>query len=237
MRGLCIDLLNLLDIDCELKLSEKGLKWATDVNGTSDILWSVINEIWCAIQNSQMQNLNGEWISFNGLFGSCFDCVMNWEHMDFHYNRMKEKLNKKRKVTRLTNEVLPHHSKDMPLYLFDTLNGKLAFPISSNLGANDFRHCPEMVVCDIIRMCSEVNESLPRISVTMPMFADGYIDLNPVLIGPKFFLFDQSFSLTRPRDDWLNWCYSSFVYIPDRFRNLSRVNQWTLSTDVDCLIT
>ena len=236
MRGLCIESLNLLDIDCELKLSKKGLKWATDVNGTSDILWSdVMNEIWCAIQNNRMQNMNGELISFNGLFGSCFDCVMNRERMDFHYNRMKETLNKKCKVTGLTNEVLPRHSKDMPLYSFDTLNGKLAFPIPDNLGANDFRHCPEMVVRDVIRMWSEVNENLPGISLTMPMFADGYVDLNPGLIGPKFSLFDQSFSVMRPRDDWLNRCYSSFVYVPDRFRNLSRVNQWTLSTDVDCL--
>ena len=161
--------------------------------------------------------------------------VMNRECMDFHYNRMKETLNKKCKVTRLTNEVLPHHSKDMPLYSFDTLNGKLAFPIPGNLGANNFRHCPEMVVHDIIRMWSEVNENLPGISLTTPMFADGYINFNPRLIGLKFLLFDQSFSLTRLRDDWLNQCYSSFVYLPDRFRNLSGVNQWTFSTDVDCL--
>ena len=136
---------------------------------------------------------------------------MNQEYMDFHYNRMKETLNKKCKVTKLTNEVLPHHSKDMLLYSFDTLNGKLAFPIPSNLGANNFRHCPEMVVHDVIRMWSEVDESLPGISLTMPMFADGYIVLNPRLIGPKVWLFYQLFSLTRPRDDWLNQCYSSFV--------------------------
>ena len=218
LRGLCIESLNLLDIDCELKLSKKGLKWATDVNGMSDILWSdVMNEIWCAIQNNPMQNMNGELISFNGLFGSCFDRVMNWEHMDFHYNRMKEMLNKKCKVTRLTNEVLTRYLKDMPLYSFDTLNGKLAFPIPSNLGANSFRYCPEMVVRDVIRMWFEVNESLPGISLTMPMFADGCIDLNPGLIGPKFSLFDQLFSLTRLRDDWLNQYYSSFVYIPNIF--------------------
>ena len=219
-----------------LILNEKGLKWATDVNGTIDILWSdVMNEIWCAIQNNRMQNMNRELILFNGLFGSCFDCIMNQECMDFHYNRMKETLNKECKVTRLTNEVLPHHSKDMPLYSFDTLNGKLAFPIPGNLGANDFRHCPEMVVRDVIRMWSEVNESLPGISLTMPMFADGYVNLNPGLIGPKFSQFDQPFSLTRLRDDWLNRCYSRFFYVPDRFKNLSQVNQWTLSTDVDCL--
>ena len=236
MRGLCIESLNLLNIDCEFKLSKKDLRLATDVNGMSDILWSdVMNEIWCANQNNSIQNVNGELILFNGLFGSCFDCVMNCECMHFHFNKMKGTLNKKCKVIKLTDEVLPHHSKDMPLYSFDTLNEKLAFPITGNLGADDFRHCPEMVVRNVIRMWSEVNESLPGISLTMPIFADGYVDLNPRLIGPKFSLSDQLFSLTRPRDNWLNRCYSSFFYVPDRFRNLSQVNQWTLSTNVNCL--
>ena len=84
-------------------------------------------------------------------------------------------------------------------------------------------------------MLSEVNESLPGISLTTPMFADGYMDLNPSLIGPKFLIFDKPISLTRPRDDWLNQCYSSFIYLPEIFRNLFQSSQWTLSTNVDCL--
>ena len=138
-------------------------------------------------------------------------------------------------VIKLKDEVLPHHSKEMPLYSFNTLNGKLAFPIPGDLSGNDFRHCPEMVIRDVIRMWSEVNESLPGISLTTPMFADGYMDLNPSLTGPKFSLFDQPIPLTRPKDDWFNRCYSSFIYLPERFRNLLQPSQWTLSTDVDCL--
>ena len=150
MKGLCIESLNLLNIDCEFKLSKKDLRLAMDVNGTSDILWSdVMNEIWCANQNNPMQNVNGELILFNGLFGSCFDCIMNCECMHFHFNKMKGTLNKKCKVIKLTDEVLPHHSKDMPLYSFDTLNKKLAIPIPGNLGADDFRHFEKDQVANV----------------------------------------------------------------------------------------
>ena len=123
----------------------------------------------------------------------------------------------------------------MNLYSFNTLNGKLAFPIPGDLSGNDFGHCPEMVIHDEIRMWSEVNESWPGISLSMPMFADGHMDLNPSLTGPKFLLFEQPISLTRPRDDWFDRYYSSFIYFPERFRNLFRSSQWTLSTNVDCV--
>ena len=73
MRGLCIGESlpdKCLDIGCAFKCSTKGLKWATDVNDTTNILRSdVISEIWSANQNNPMQSLNGELISFNGLFG------------------------------------------------------------------------------------------------------------------------------------------------------------------------
>ena len=53
MLMVCIESLNLLNIDCEFKLSKKDLRLAMDVTGTSDILWSdVMNEIWCANQNN-----------------------------------------------------------------------------------------------------------------------------------------------------------------------------------------
>ena len=96
MRGLCIgeplpD--KCLDIARAFKCSTKGLKWSTDVNDTTNILWSdVISEIWSANQNNPMRSLNGELISFNGLFGSCFDCFMNRECMNFHFSRMEKML-------------------------------------------------------------------------------------------------------------------------------------------------
>ena len=54
----------------------------------------------------------------------------------------------------------------MPLYSFNTLSGKLAFPIPGDLSGNDFRHCSEMVIRDVIKIWSEVNESLPGLSLT-----------------------------------------------------------------------
>ena len=90
-------------------------------------------------------------------------------------------------------------------------------------------------MCNVIRMWNEVNGVLPGISLTMPIFSDGYIDVNPSMIGPKFSLFEESVPLTRPKDDWYNCCYLSFVYIPEKFPEFDREIQPVLSTDVDCL--
>ena len=58
MRGLCLgkSLPNkCLDIGRAFKCSTKGLKWATDVNDMTNILWSdVISKIWSANQNNRM---------------------------------------------------------------------------------------------------------------------------------------------------------------------------------------
>ena len=40
MKGLCIESLNLLNIDCEFKLNKKDLRLATDVNGVHRIIES-----------------------------------------------------------------------------------------------------------------------------------------------------------------------------------------------------
>ena len=40
-------------------------------------------------------------------------------------------------------------------------------------------------------MWSELNDSLPGLSLITPMFSDGYIDLDPSLIGPKFSIFNE----------------------------------------------
>ena len=115
-----------------------------------------------------MHSGNGEVISFNGLFGSCFDCHLNQNTMKFHEKRMLKTLRNKVNITELTADdewtvFLTHHAKDMPFYKSGTLNGKLAFPIPSNLSGSDFRNCPEMVIRDVIRMWFEVNDSLPGI--------------------------------------------------------------------------
>ena len=90
--------------------------------------------------------------------------------------------------------------------------------------------CPEMVVKDIIRMWTELNDNLLGISLTTPTFSDGFIDYDSSLIGPKFSLFEESLPLTRPCDDWYNRCYSSFVYLPTKFREHNREVQPVFST-------
>ena len=80
-----------------------------------------------------------------------------------------------------------------------------------------------------------VNGNLPGVSVMTPTFSDGFIDVNPSLVGPQFSNFDQSIRLIRPKDDHFNRCYSSFIYSLEKFRNeMSRTGQWALSTDVKC---
>ena len=122
------------------------------------------------------------------------------------------------------------------LVSFGTLNGKFAFTLTGNLSGNDFMHCPEMVMYDVIRMWSRVNGNLPGVSVTTPTFSDGYIDVNLPLVGPQFSIFDQSIRLTRSKDEHFNRCYSSFIYSPEKFCNeIPRTGQWALSTDVKCI--
>ena len=76
-------------------------------------------------------------------------------------------------------DVYPHHASRLLLISYQTINGPFAFPITGNLSGLDFNYCPEMVVRDVIRMWSELNVSLPGLSLTTPMFSDGYIDLDP----------------------------------------------------------
>ena len=134
------------------------------------------------------------------------------------------------------NGCLPHHASRLPFISYQTLNRPFVFPITRNLSSLDFNYCPEMVVHNVIRMWSELNDSLPGLSLTTPMFLDGYIDFDPSLIGPKFSIFNESIQLTRPCDNWYNQCYSSFIYLPEKFRlELDRLAQPVLLTDVKCL--
>ena len=49
-----------------------------------------------------------------------------------------------------------------------------------------------MVMRDVIRMWTELDDNLQSISLTTPMFSNGFIDYNSSLIGPKFSLFEVS---------------------------------------------
>ena len=108
-------------------------------------------------------------------------------------------------------------------------------PIPGNLPGLDFQHCPKIVMQDVIQMWHEINGKLPGVSVVSPSFADGYANLDPSMIGTTFSLFSDQITLSRPRDDWCNRCYSSFVYLPEKFRGeLGRDDQSRLMTDLTC---
>ena len=102
MRGLCVDSLMFVDTERYLKFTSKGHRWATDADDGNHILWSdVIDEIWNSSLNNIMHSGNSEVISFDGFFGSCFDCHLNQNTMKFHEKRMLRTLRNKVNITQL----------------------------------------------------------------------------------------------------------------------------------------
>ena len=106
-------------------------------------------------------------------------------------------------------------------------------PGDFSLLPNSFECCPEKVARDAIRMWSEITGNLPGISVTSPMFADGYADLNPSCFGPVWSILDDYTVISKPVNDKLNKAYSSFIYLPDDFRRLNQ-NHQVLTIDMTC---
>ena len=51
-----------------------------DTNDVSGILWSdLISDIWSLNSRNLMRNENDEIVSFDGLFGLCLSCQINYE--------------------------------------------------------------------------------------------------------------------------------------------------------------
>ena len=175
LRGLSIkDLPKRLDT-CQY-VERRAIDWANDTNDVSGILWSdVISDIWSSNSHNLMRNENDKIISFEGLFGLCFCCQINFEHQRQHFDRMMQTYHyvDMEGVNNYHNSscLLYHYNQSSSkkraslLVSFGTLNGKFAFPLTGNLSGNDFMHCPEMVMCDVIRMWSRVNGNLPGVSV------------------------------------------------------------------------
>ena len=95
-------------------------------------------------------------------------------------------------------------------------------PSDFSLLPNSVECCPEKVARDTIRMWSEITGNLPGISVTSPMFADGYADLNPSRFGPVWSILDDSTVISKPVSDKLNKAYSSFIYLRVWFMKVER---------------
>ena len=86
----------------------------------------------------------------------------------------------------MTTIKVQHHTNEVIRYL--TRNVKAIFPMIP-MGIQDMLdRSPSMVVHDFIRMWSMMNQSLPGIGLTTPMFSDSSTNYEPWKIGPKFFL-------------------------------------------------
>ena len=243
LEGLSIKELPVLPVYDETANTPKShpiraYEWANSLKEENDIGWSdIMSEIWHSTANGPMETRNGEIISLNGLFGSCFGIQPSKLTRANTITRMREQFEFHQRMNGAymeRNNCLPHHSPKMPIIHYNTVNGPFMFPILGNLTGEYFNVCPEMLVRDVIRMLTELNDSLPGIGLTTPMFSDGFIDYDPSLAGPKFSLF-ESLPVIRPRDDWYNRCYSIFVYLPTTFRKHNREAQPVFSTGETCL--
>ena len=173
---------DLLTFDCDalpVVLTHKGYDWS---NRNISINWSgVMSEIWNS-GGYKMENKNGEVILFEGLFGTCFRIPRNKDVQNKHFKRMEKIKNIHDMLSDLfvrSNGCLRNHLQRLPIVSFQTTNDVFQFPTAGDLSGYNFNFCPEMVMRDVIRMWNEVNGVLLAISLTTPIFLDGYIDVNP----------------------------------------------------------
>ena len=68
-------------------------------------------------------------------------------------------------------------------------------------------------------MWSKVNGNLPGVSLTTLTFSDGIVDYEPWKVGPKFALASRFIGVNGDKRDQFNRMYSSFIYLPESFRN------------------
>ena len=116
-----------------------------------------------------------------------------------------------------------------------TLNG-LTFPVCDG-GKTKYDHCPNVVMRDINRLWSTLNESLPGISLTTPVYSDGGVDYVPYKNCPSYALsLPNSLNATLVVKDKQHHNYTGFLYDAEVFCGLDRdYNQDVqISTDRTC---
>ena len=221
-------------------------EWANSKKDENDVGWlDIMSDIWHSSANCPMEMVNGEVMSLNGLFNSCFGVEPNVERRHVTMGRMHNQFDFHQRIGCAyveRNQCLPHHAIKMPIIHFNTINEPFMFPIPGNLNGAYFSYCPEMVMRDVIRMWTELDENLLGISLTTPMFSDGFIDYNPSLIGPKFSLFEELLQLdcmmigitdvilalyTYPPSfadtiDWLSLCFLPVKFCLDHYSSMGK---------------
>ena len=89
LNGLCLKELpsscdSLMDTLLPMTFPSRAYSWANNAN--SGINWSdVISEIWQSNSECMMENKNGEVISLNGLFCTCFGIQPNVSRRNCHF--------------------------------------------------------------------------------------------------------------------------------------------------------
>ena len=88
LNGLCLKELpshdSLMDTLLPMTFLSRAYNWANNAN--SGINWSdVISEIWQSNGECMMENKNGEVISLNGLFGTCFGIQPNVSRRNYNF--------------------------------------------------------------------------------------------------------------------------------------------------------
>ena len=116
-----------------------------------------------------------------------------------------------------------------------TLNG-LTFPICDG-GKTKYDHCPNVVMRDINRLWSTLNESLPGISLTTPVYSDGGVDYVPYKNCPSYALsLPNSLNAMLMVKDEQHHNYTGFLYDAEVFCGLDRDydQDVQISTDRTC---
>ena len=183
------------------------------------------------VDNCMMTMRGGQVLSLNGLLGACHEMATNERDRHSLVSRMCVNGDVARSIT--IDNMVQHHTNEVIRHL--TRNVKAIFPIMPLDIQDMLDRSPSMVVHDFIRMWSMMNQSLPFVGLTTPMFSDGATDYEPWKIGPKFFLSPLPMQMHSYTKNPTYRLYSSFIYLPKQFRMMvPRTEQEELSTDKFC---
>ena len=183
-------------------------------DGNEDVMWSdVMTREWNTVDNCMMTMSGGQVLSLNGLLGVCHEMAPSeWDRHSL-VSRMCANRDVVRSLT--IDNMVWHHTNEVILHL--TRNVKAIFPIMPLDIEDTLDRSPSMVVHNFIRMWSMMNQSLPGIMLTTPMFSDSATDYKPWKIGPKFFLSPMPMQMHSYTKDPTYRLYSSFIYLPEQF--------------------
>ena len=215
---------------CDTNLTS-SIRWEW-TSGNELASWAKVMEYeWHMINSTMMHMKGGQVLSMDGLLGTCHD-LAPIEHVKHQLMlRMCSNCgNDKQQV--VVENIVQHHTGEVLKHC--NRNGDVVLILPSDL---DFvlDWCPSVVVNDLYRLWSMVDETLPGVSLTTLTFPNGTVDYEPWKVGLKFLLLQMPRVLHSYIKDPMYRLYSSFIYLPKQFRmSTLRVQQGELSTDKFC---